>query len=54
MGYAPVTDMEVLDDASLGALGALIMLRKPRGGNTGSLGAIAVIVALFLSPFAQN
>ncbi|ROW15538.1 hypothetical protein VPNG_02334 [Cytospora leucostoma] len=54
MGYAPVTDMEVLDDASRGALGALNMLRKLRGGITGSLGAIAVIVALFLSPFAQQ
>ncbi|KUI58971.1 hypothetical protein VP1G_06274 [Cytospora mali] len=53
-GYAPLTDLEVLDDASRGALGALNLLRKMRGGVTGSFGAIAVIVALFVSPFAQQ
>lgn len=31
-GSAPVTDMEVLDDASRGALGAVNLLRKLRGG----------------------
>lgn len=31
-GYAPLTDMEVLDEASRGALGALHLLRKQRGG----------------------
>lgn len=31
-GYEPLTDMEVLDDASRGALGALTLLRKMRGG----------------------
>ncbi|KAJ9150436.1 DUF3176 domain-containing protein [Pleurostoma richardsiae] len=53
-GYAPLTDMEDLDDASRGALGAINLLRKLRGGVAGSFGAIAVIVALFLSPFAQQ
>lgn len=32
MGYAPLTDMEVLDDASRGTLGAFNLLRKMRGG----------------------
>lgn len=31
-GYAPLTDMEVLDDASRGTLGAINLLRKMRGG----------------------
>ncbi|KAH8776544.1 hypothetical protein F5883DRAFT_409960 [Diaporthe sp. PMI_573] len=53
-GYAPLADMEVLDEASRGAWGAINMLRRLRGGLYGSLGAVAVIVALFLSPFAQQ
>ncbi|KAK7736443.1 hypothetical protein SLS63_003421 [Diaporthe eres] len=53
-GYAPLADMEVLDEASRGAWGAVNMLRRLRGGVFGSLGAVAVIVALFLSPFAQQ
>ncbi|KAI3390999.1 hypothetical protein diail_8133 [Diaporthe ilicicola] len=53
-GHAPLADMEVLDEASRGAWGAINMLRRLRGGLCGSLGAVAVIVALFLSPFAQQ
>ncbi|KAG8162585.1 hypothetical protein KVR01_008350 [Diaporthe batatas] len=52
--YARLVDMEVLDEASRGAWGAINMLVRLRGGLHGSLGAVAVIVALFLSPFAQQ
>ncbi|POS72857.1 hypothetical protein DHEL01_v208754 [Diaporthe helianthi] len=53
-GYARLADMEVLDEASRGAWGAINMLLRFRGGLYGSLGAVAVIVALLLSPFAQQ
>lgn len=53
-GRAPLSDMEIYDDASRGAFGAVNMLVKARGGFAGSFGAVVMIVALFLSPFAQQ
>lgn len=53
-GRAPLSDMEVYDDASRGAFGAVNMLVARRGGFVGSFGAVVMIVALFLSPFAQQ
>ncbi|KAK1750941.1 hypothetical protein QBC47DRAFT_435543 [Echria macrotheca] len=53
-GRAPLADMEYFDDASRGALGALSLLFRARGGVAGSFGAFAMIVALLLSPFSQQ
>ncbi|KAL0465208.1 hypothetical protein QR685DRAFT_508311 [Neurospora intermedia] len=53
-GRAPLSDMEIYDDASRGALGAVNMLARARGGFAGSFGAVVMIVALFLSPFSQQ
>ncbi|KAK1781418.1 hypothetical protein QBC45DRAFT_57033 [Copromyces sp. CBS 386.78] len=53
-GRAPLSDMEIYDDASRGAFGAVNMLVQARGGFAGSFGAVVMIVALFLSPFAQQ
>ncbi|KAK3954431.1 hypothetical protein QBC32DRAFT_336356 [Pseudoneurospora amorphoporcata] len=53
-GRAPLSDMEIYDDASRGAFGAVNMLVQARGGFAGSFGAVVMIIALFLSPFAQQ
>ncbi|KAK0615211.1 hypothetical protein B0T17DRAFT_510998 [Bombardia bombarda] len=53
-GHAPLSDMEVYDDASRGALGAIRMLFRLRGGMSGSFGAVIMIIALLLNPFAQQ
>lgn len=53
-GRAPLSDMEIYDDASRGAFGAVNMLVNARGGFAGSFGAVVMIIALFLSPFAQQ
>ncbi|KAI1378606.1 hypothetical protein F4677DRAFT_372677 [Hypoxylon crocopeplum] len=51
---APLADMEAFDEASRGTWGAMKLLVKARGGFLGSFGAIVAIVALALSPFAQQ
>ncbi|RYO90226.1 hypothetical protein DL766_009935 [Monosporascus sp. MC13-8B] len=51
---APLTDMEAFDDASRGIWGAARLLASARGGFLGSFGAVIAIVALGLSPFAQQ
>lgn len=53
-GSAPLTDMEVFDDASRGTWGAIKLLVKARGGFFGSFGAILTIFTLTLGPFAQQ
>ncbi|KAK3348434.1 hypothetical protein B0H65DRAFT_175644 [Neurospora tetraspora] len=53
-GRAPLSDMELYDDASRGAFGAVNMLFRARGGFAGSFGAVVMVIALFLSPFAQQ
>ncbi|KAK3485120.1 hypothetical protein B0T13DRAFT_498598 [Neurospora crassa] len=42
-GRAPLSDMEIYDDASRGALGAVNMLVRARGGFAGSFGAVVMI-----------
>ncbi|KAK7750079.1 hypothetical protein SLS62_007947 [Diatrype stigma] len=51
---APLTDMEVFDEASRGTWGAIRLLASARGGFLGSFGAVIAIVALALGPFAQQ
>ncbi|KAK3332723.1 hypothetical protein B0T19DRAFT_482928 [Cercophora scortea] len=53
-GRAPLSDMEIFDDASRGVLGAVNLLFRARGGVSGSFGAFVMIIALLLSPFAQQ
>ncbi|ORY68649.1 uncharacterized protein BCR38DRAFT_135933 [Pseudomassariella vexata] len=50
----PLADMETFDEASRGTWGALKLLVTRRGGVLGSCGALIAIVALALSPFAQQ
>ncbi|KAM7223042.1 Protein of unknown function (DUF3176) domain containing protein [Rhypophila decipiens] len=53
-GRAPLSDMEMFDDASRSAFGALGLLFKFRGGFAGSFGSVIMVLALFLSPFSQQ
>lgn len=53
-GRAPLSDMEIYDEASRGTWGALKLLVKARGGFYGSFGAVLTIIALTLGPFAQQ
>ncbi|KAK3347215.1 hypothetical protein B0T25DRAFT_297102 [Lasiosphaeria hispida] len=53
-GRAPLSDMEHFDDASRGALGAINLLFRARGGLAGSFGAFIMVIGLLLSPFAQQ
>ncbi|KAK3375602.1 hypothetical protein B0T24DRAFT_524142 [Lasiosphaeria ovina] len=50
----PLSDMELFDDASRGALGALALLLRARGGIAGSFGCTIMVIALLLNPFAQQ
>ena len=47
-------DLQLLDDASRGPLGALILLWNLRGRWLVSIGAIATILAIALEPFVQQ
>ncbi|KAI1077392.1 hypothetical protein F5B20DRAFT_552313 [Whalleya microplaca] len=51
---APLTDMEIFDEASRGTWGSLKLLVTARGGWLGSFGAIVAIITLALGPFAQQ
>ncbi|KAF2756586.1 hypothetical protein EJ05DRAFT_487465 [Pseudovirgaria hyperparasitica] len=51
---APLSDMEVFDDASRGTWGSIVMLTTGRGGLLGSFGAVIAILGLALGPFAQQ
>ncbi|KAK3316995.1 hypothetical protein B0H66DRAFT_308942 [Apodospora peruviana] len=53
-GRAPLSDMEIFDDASRGAFGALNLLFRGRGGFAASFGSFVMVIALFLSPFSQQ
>ncbi|KAK1831998.1 carboxylic ester hydrolase [Podospora conica] len=53
-GRAPLSDLECFDEASRGAWGGLGLLFRMRGGVTGSFGAMIMILAVFMSPFAQQ
>ncbi|KAK0750760.1 hypothetical protein B0T18DRAFT_318626 [Schizothecium vesticola] len=53
-GRAPLSDLEYFDEASRGAWGGLGLLFRMRGGVTGSFGAMIMILAVFMSPFAQQ
>lgn len=47
-------DIQLLDDASRGPWGSLILLRHLRGRWLVSIGAIAVILSIALEPFVQQ
>ncbi|KAL5113231.1 hypothetical protein ACEQ8H_008898 [Pleosporales sp. CAS-2024a] len=51
---APLSDMEVFDDASRGSWGSMKLLVTARGGYLGTFGAIVAVVGLTLGPFAQQ
>ncbi|KAI1342817.1 hypothetical protein F5Y15DRAFT_269493 [Xylariaceae sp. FL0016] len=51
---APLSDMEIFDEASRGTWGAMKLLASARGGFLGSFGAVVAIIALALGPFAQQ
>ncbi|KAK3395213.1 hypothetical protein B0H63DRAFT_386978 [Podospora didyma] len=53
-GRAPLSDMELFDDASRGPYGALNLLLRARGGFVGSFGAIIMVIVLLLNPFSQQ
>jgi len=53
-GRAPLSDMEVYDEASRGTFGAVKLLATLRGGILGSFGALLAIMALAIGPFAQQ
>jgi len=53
-GRAPLSDMEMFDDASRSVFGALGLLFRARGGFAGAFGSVVMIIALFLSPFSQQ
>ena len=50
----PITDIEHFDDASRGVWGSFKLLVLRRGGFLGSFGAVIVILAIAMSPFAQQ
>ncbi|ETS84602.1 hypothetical protein PFICI_02627 [Pestalotiopsis fici W106-1] len=54
LGGRCVRDIQIFDDASRGPWGALVLLCKLHVRTTASLGALVVVLALVLDPFAQQ
>ncbi|KAB5571778.1 hypothetical protein GE09DRAFT_642249 [Coniochaeta sp. 2T2.1] len=53
-GGAPLSDMDMFDNASRGAMGSFGLLMRGRGGVLGSFGATIVVITLLMSPFSQQ